>query len=501
MKDAWLLIGLLFFFVFSRLFPIWLNNFPYAYDNAKDSLVLAQIWIHKKPALLGAVTSLEGLYQGPFWYYALFPLNIIFGFHPLASILTVVILGMLTTWLFWKYLGRLEAFLYTVSSVVIPTHQTAWSPYLTMFSTAWALVILTRLKQKPKTSHLILLGLSTSVLFHSQTAYGVVFSLLLVIVLLLKKIKPAIRQSALAILAFLIPFTPQLVFEIRHDFLQTRSVIRFLTNYQHEAARVQINQTGLARIWEVATYIASNGWESLLPYRLAIPPILLTGLMALLLFALINQKKGPLKTQVKTIILPMILGPLFLYSFLPVKSFYLVGLTPFWIWAGAQLIKTKLQFLSRPLVVVFLGLAIITVFVSRSRYLTLAQTDRILFEPKRKAVEKAYQLAGNQPFTSYHYLPEVYDYPYQHIYQFTARQKKRPLPVEYCYAPGETAYMQTRKMPASAEPAQYTILIIEKDERPQFFPQWWGKMTQGKKIVKKEEINQAITVYQLIAED
>ena len=73
-----LLLPLLAFFIILRLYPIWGNNFPFAYDNAKDSLALLQMFIFKKPMLLGAVTSLDGLWQGPFWYYILFPLNLLY---------------------------------------------------------------------------------------------------------------------------------------------------------------------------------------------------------------------------------------------------------------------------------------------------------------------------------------------------------------------------------------------------------------------------------------
>lgn len=496
-----LLALLLIFFILLRLFPIWGNNFPYGYDNAKDSLVLMEMWQYKKPALLGSVTSLEGLYQGPFWYYVLFPLNIILGFHPFASVLTVIILGVFTTYIFWKYLGKLTAFLYTVSAAVIPTHQTAWSPYLTMFSTAWVLVILSMLKQKVSTLHLILLSFCVSILFHAEIAFGVVFTILLIVIFILKKIHLSLKQIFLMIFIFLIPFIPQILFEMRHEFLQTHSVIRFFTNYQNEAGRIQGNQKGFLRIAEVATYIANSGLESILPYHLQTFPVTLVILMCTFLLVLVKVTNDQLKKQIRTIILPMILGSFLLYLVLPIKSYYLIGLTPFWIFGFSKLIELEFKFLYKPVVIIFLIVATISMIISRDQYRILAYKSRILFEPKRQAVEAVYEFAKGRSFTSYQYVPEVYDYTYQHIFQYTSLAKKRELPQEYSYAPHESAYMSTKKMQGSHNQPVYTMLIVEADERPQFFPLWWDKITARKKILKMQKINEAITIYQLISEE
>lgn len=493
------LVLLIIFFILLRILPIWPNNFPYSYDNAKDSLIMFEMWHFKEPSLVGAITSIEGgLFQGPFWYYVLFPINFILGFHPFASVLTVVILGALTAWIFWKYLGKLEAFFFTTSVAVIATHQTSWSPYLAIFSTAWALVLLNLLKPKPNTLHLLLLSFSTSLLFHCEMAFGVPFVLLLILILILQKIRPNLKQIVLSMIVFLIPFTPLVIFDARHDLLQTKAVIKFIKDYSSGAAKVQENKSGLERVREVTYFFGISGFESISPLRISerpIHPIIPSASVAILLFILLRQKS--LTKRAKTIIFPMIIGTFLIYLVLPVKLFYLVGLTPFWIFAFAQLLKIKAKKLIRPIVVIFTLIAIYQMIISKTTYETLSENSRILFAPKLEAVEAVYQLAQGQPFESFHFVPEIYDYTYQHIFQYTSIQKRRSLPVEYSYAPGEINYMIAKKILGPKTNPAFTMLIVEEDKNPQFFRAWWDKMISGKTILKMQKVNDSITVYKL----
>lgn len=482
-KNKFLFILLSVFFIVLRLYPIWPNNFPFNYDNAKDSLVLLQTWVFNKPPLLGAVTSMEGLWQGPFWYYILFPFNLILGFQPIASVATVISLGVFTLWLFWKHLGKLEALFYAISPMVILTQQTAWSPYLPMFSTAWILVILASVKKNFSTIQIILLGFSVSLLFHSEIAFGIVFLISLFVFFVVQKIKLSLKQVLVGLAVIGITLIPQAIFEVRHDFIETRSVARFVTNVKSEGAEVGKNKTGIERINEVFGGLSENAAVSTIP------------LVVFLLLILVGFKKN--KGVVK-FIAPFILVPFVLYLFLPFKIYYLVGLAPFWIYLMAEILKTSWPKLVWVFAVLAAAIAIIEMISSKRNYEVLASTSRILFAPKLAAVNKAYEMTDGVPFRSYQYVPEVYDYVYQYIYQYTSLSEGRPVPVEYSYSPGETAYMQTLKIvnQDTKKPA-YTILIVEKGENDTFFATWWNNQTRGKKIIDTQKINDSISVYKL----
>src|SRR5260221_497639 len=159
---------LVLFALLLRIVPILHNNFPFAYDNAKDSLAMMDMWQTHRPVLLGATTSIDGLFQGPAWYYLALPLNVLMHFHPFASVLTVIILGMMSIMLLYKVLGKWEAFLFTISAGIISTQQTAWVPYLTVFPAILALIALLRLKKKVSSASVVLLFLSASLMFHTE---------------------------------------------------------------------------------------------------------------------------------------------------------------------------------------------------------------------------------------------------------------------------------------------------------------------------------------------
>ena len=126
----------------------------------------------------------------------------------------------------------------------------------------------------------------------------------------------------------------------------------------------------------------------------------------------------------------------------------------------------------------------------------LAQTDRILYAPKLAAVEKVYQLAAGKKFASYHYVREIYDYTYQHIYlsKYYQHPNQYYLPSEFSYAPGETSYLLQKHVLANASEAEKLFLIVEKYENKNEYQKWLDRLNVN--LLVEYKINQAITVYE-----
>lgn len=492
---------LVIFFLLLRLKPIWFNNFPFNYDNAKDSLVIMQMWTFKKPALLGAVTSMEGLYNGPLWYYIFLPLNLLLGFHPIASVITVNIVGIFTLWLVWKYVGKLEAFIMTVSLEAITIMQTAWLPYLTFFLVTWIYIFLTRLnKNNSDIRLLILLSISFSIMFHSQIAIGVLFVVIIPLVLCINKLFPNRRQIVIMLLTFFLGFIPQLIFELRHDFLQTHSVFRFVQNFGSESTAIGQNQSGLVRVWEILSYYSENLFRSISPYPINVGRILSVVFLVLFIY-LIKKKLQGKEKRFLNIFLPILVGSMVLHLFLPVKLYYLVAYTPLWIFVFAKLVKTYPRFVEVMVVVMFFGFSIMHFFTMDKNYQNLANESRMLFAPKLAVVEKVYELSNGEPFSSYHYVPELYDYTYQHIYQYLVLSEEKKLPVEYAYEPNVPDYMITSKIEGEKIQPRFTFLIVEKDEREKLFQDWFARVTVGKKVTDTVKVNDEIDIYKLVDEN
>lgn len=497
------LIFLFFLTIFLRLFPIFPDRFPFMYDHAKDSLIIMQMGTKLRPSLVGAVTSIPGVYYGPAWYYLALPFNMLLDYHPLASVLTVIFLAAGGTWIAWKYLGKLEATLWAVSFGVIGSQTSAWSPYLTPLVILPILAILLNLKRGKKIAwqKLGLLSLLVSLGFHFQPAYAFLLLPIVIAILFLLKVKTNWRDVFIAIIIFLIPFTPHLIFELRHDFHQTKELIHFFTNYGEESRVVRANAMGAARLWEIADFVMSEAGNSVSPMNL---PFYYWGgivVLALIYYEAQNYRgksKLPLTAEERIVFYSFLIGTWLLYQFLPAKQYYLVAIIPVWTVLIARLIKyfwpKKVEFIMTGVVI----LAIIQAFLSRQHLAKLSQEQAVFLAPKIAAIAKTYELSQGEPFAVYTSLPELYDYPYQHLYRYFML-KGYPTPVEYSYAPHEVAHMsivapRITQQPATELPAQQFIVI----ERPQYgfiFDEWRGRVVSPLTVEDEYQIIDGLRIY------
>ena len=341
------------------------------------------------------------------------------------------------------------------------------------------------------TKELILLFVSVALMFHTEIAFGVVFGLAIIVILIVQKVRPNFRQLGLAILVSSLLFIPHLIFEVKHNFLQTKSVIRFVTHFRDESNAISSNQHGVWRIAEIAQDIGGgfkqSFWPSIIPLPDWLAIFLAVGMIAFL------RRKPQAKKYCDGVLLPLIITTFLCYLILPAKGFYFVALVPFWLVGDVLFLNQLPKLIKKSVIAILIFLAIVSAIQGRGIYQKIATTDAILFAPRLAAVNTAYKLAAGKPFSSYQYVPEVYDFTYQQIYQFSAQTEHRPLPTAFGYLPGKVAYNSWNHR--QEYESDLTVLIVEKDDRPQFFPVWWQTITADKTILKSAKVNQAITVY------
>jgi len=133
------------------------------------------------------------------------------------------------------------------------------------------------------------------------------------------------------------------------------------------------------------------------------------------------------------------------------------------------------------------------------------QTEAAFLPVKLQALNYIYDQAQDRPFSSYQYLPNIYDYAYQYLY-FWQGFKGRPLPVEFSYKPGEINYVSEKssllaRLPARqgyAGQAETIFLIIEKPENFWHYPlqRWLGNIKYSE-IVSKKEFGPELEVWEV----
>lgn len=530
-RQRWL-TGLLGLAVLARLAPIWVSHFPFMYDHAKDSLVIMEMVVGLRPVLLGAATSIDGVFNGPAFYYLFLPLNLLTGFHPIGSVLTVLALSLICIYLIYRFVGWFEALLYATSIGVVGTQQSAWSPYLTTLIMVPILIVLWQYRswKKIPLKPMMILFFFLGLLFHAQTAFGVVMVLLILVILFAGAFRISWRAWGIAVLVFASTFLPFLVFELRHDFHQTKQVMGFISDYRAQAVKVEGGGHELEKPLLIGQVVVSSATQSLVPIDLGPALNLLVGLW-LITFAFKQylfsfwQQLGEGSTFARLrrwLTLPwwltrtgsaldrqryreflylivLIAGTALAYLFLPFKPYYLVALYPVWIILLGNFLAVKLDvkhlgLFSSAIIIFALG----QVMIARQDYQAHAQLSALTLNPKLAAVERIYQLSEDEPFVVYSFVPEIYDYTYQHLF-LRERFFGRQLPVKFGYGAGDTGYMAHINKPLpDSERTQRTFLIVESaDPESEVFKRWWDRVVGGRGVIATYEINQAVVVYEL----
>jgi len=246
-----LLLGLLF-----RIYQ--LETF-YVFNHDQDlySWIIKDILVDKHFRLIGQLTSIDGVFIGPLFYYMLVPFFAIFNLNPLAATIPVIIIGLATVYSFYWILshlfdietGLIAAFLYSISWAnafydrwVVPTQPTVlWS--------IWYLYAILMLA-KGNFRVLPLLGILLGLVWHIHIALAPLAALI-PIALIFSKDKPALKQFIQPIalsLVFTIPFWG---FEFRHNFQQIKGFLDSLSLRRGEAE-------GLFRAWIVVDNAARS---------------------------------------------------------------------------------------------------------------------------------------------------------------------------------------------------------------------------------------------------
>lgn len=215
-------------------------------DLGRDALVAKRILVDHKLTLIGPRASGGDFYLGPFYYYLIAPTFLLSGFSPLGpvylmiifSILTVVLVYFLGSRFFNQNTGLLASFLYATSPLVIKYSRLSGN-YVSLPFFSLLAIYFFWLWLKKRTSF-FLVALATTLGLAVQLHYSsVVLIFFFFLVLLVKKINPFKfgKQFLLAGLAFFLLCSPLLFFDLRHNWVNSRGLIGYLTKSSGEDIR------------------------------------------------------------------------------------------------------------------------------------------------------------------------------------------------------------------------------------------------------------------------
>ncbi len=382
---------------------VLLGGIPFWYDPGRD-LLLA--WDNlRKLTLIGPPGGIPGIFYGPYWIWLL-SLPMVITHNPrfvvlIAITLPYLVLFPLILWKMRPLLGLSGVFIvWTLFITNFDNYLTfPWSPYLV----ALVCLALAYLVAGKKSAFLV--GVVAALAPNFNFSFGVT----VVVATVIWQILTDLRRFPHFLAGVLVAFSPLLLFELRHNFAQTRAFAdTFLKSALFNSAVV--GQTGMAKS-EILPQLASIGAGI---FHLPLATFWPVGLILLVWLS----AKGLLKDRLVAYLF-VCLGTLVAIYFLtknPVWPYYFIGTeTIFLLLLGRLLSK------SRTLTVIMATFALFLLVITAVKFFQPLYPNYLTLPTlaSKEAIAK-YVLAdaGNTSWQVFVYSPAIYTYDYDYLFRW-----------------------------------------------------------------------------------
>lgn len=209
-------------------------------DEGRDMLVVKRMIVDHKFTLLGPITSVGSMYMGPVYYYFMAPFLWLWNFDPVGPSIMVAIISIFTIALMYKlgaeffdrWVGLLSAFIYAISRLTVIYGRSSWNPNIVPFFALLIIYCLLKTIVKKQYQWLILAGFSLGILIQLHYV-TLMFIPIIICSLFLIRFRIPAKFYFRSILGFIVSYSPFLLFEIRHNFVNLQSAWRFLWEQKH----------------------------------------------------------------------------------------------------------------------------------------------------------------------------------------------------------------------------------------------------------------------------
>ena len=211
-------------------------------DQGRDAIIVKRILTLEHLPAIGAPTSVGMIYDGPFYYYFIAPWLLFFNNNPVGlafgvaifSTIFIVINFFIVKELFNKKIAYISTIFITFSYALIDLSRFSWNPNLLPLFTLLTIYFVIK---SIKTNWWIFYALSGAFISFSIQLHFLFLFLIPVIGILyllpqLKIAKQSIsqfRNILISILSFVIFSSPLIIFDLRHQFLNTKNFIKLFT--------------------------------------------------------------------------------------------------------------------------------------------------------------------------------------------------------------------------------------------------------------------------------
>ncbi|HUQ85188.1 MAG TPA: glycosyltransferase family 39 protein [Candidatus Limnocylindrales bacterium] len=224
------------FFLRSRM--ILNGDFWFTPDQARDMLLAKDVVVNHKPILIGARSGLEGIFHGPLWIYLIsIPFAIFKGdpqkvsyFYIFISMALICFASLATYKLYNKWIGFLVllilSFAQNLYSVINDTTNAHGLPFV-LIGFLYSLILFIRGNNKAFLFTIFFAGLA----FEFQAAFAIfLFPYTILLALLINRKIFTLKNIIRGIIVYALSLISLILFELRHQFLTTKAVLKIFTH-------------------------------------------------------------------------------------------------------------------------------------------------------------------------------------------------------------------------------------------------------------------------------
>ncbi len=206
-------------------------------DEGRDVLVVKHMIVNHQWTLLGPTASVGGFYIGPIYYYFMLPFLWLFGLDPVGPAVMAVLFGLATVVLVYIFCraffnertALLAAFLMAISPKMTYISRFSWNPNPVPFFALLGIGLLYLAVIRKKKLYTFLSGIVLGVMFQLHYMDLVFIPIIFLTGLLVFPVREWLLQTLAIVAGFLVGDSLFLLFEIRHGFPNTKTMLEFIT--------------------------------------------------------------------------------------------------------------------------------------------------------------------------------------------------------------------------------------------------------------------------------
>ncbi len=219
-------------------------------DNARDMVDVRNMVVLHKLRLTGPASAIDGLYNGPGWYYLLAIPFILSGGNPYASILMEIVLWTVGGFFLLKLISRFNNILivfaggsiWIASNYVILAGFYAFNPNPVLFLTPVLIFLIEKYLNTGKLIYSFLMWFLAGLFFNFEMNIGIFIPIVILLSIIFTKKSHILKSKGLWLgtIGFILLLLPQILFDIKYHFIMSKAILSFIgKGSQHNIPRFQ----------------------------------------------------------------------------------------------------------------------------------------------------------------------------------------------------------------------------------------------------------------------